>query len=134
MFVHLVFQAYNNFITPALAQTATPSGAPAQPSSIEMMLPFIVLFAVMYFFLIRPQSKKAKEQAKFLSEIKRGDEVVTSSGILGKIEGLTETFVTLQIADGVSVRMLRSQIAATSQSVKQAPGVAPKLENNKQGL
>lgn len=125
----------SQLLTQALAQTAAPVAgtAAAQPSTVEMMLPFVVVFALMYVFLIRPQSKKQKEQQKFLSEIKRGDEVVTSSGILGKIEGLTETFVTLQIADGVSVRMLRSQIAGTSQSVKQAPSGTAKLENNKQG-
>lgn len=77
------------------------------------LVPFIFIFAVMYFLVIRPQSKRQKEHQKFLSELKRGEEVITSSGILGRIEGLTEQFVTLEVADGVRLKILRAQVASS---------------------
>lgn len=86
-----------------------------QPSLLEMMFPFILLFGVMYLFLIRPQAKKQKEHQKFINELKRGDEIITSSGILGKIQGLTDTFVTLEVCDGVQIKVLRSQVAGSGQ-------------------
>ena len=105
------------FVQQSFAQAA--AGAPAaQPSTVEMFFPFIILFVVMYFFLIRPQAKKQKDHQKFVTEMKRGDEVVTTGGILGKIEGLNEVFVTLEIATGVSIRILRTQVAGSSQAAK----------------
>lgn len=100
-------------VSTAQAQTAAPG---AQPSAFEMFVPFIFIFVIFYFLIIRPQGKRQKEHQKFLAEIKRGDEVVTSSGILGRVEGLTEQFVTLEIADGVKVKMLRSQIATSQKA------------------
>ncbi|NUN06727.1 MAG: preprotein translocase subunit YajC [Bdellovibrio sp.] len=81
-----------------------------------MFVPFIFIFVIFYFLIIRPQSKRQKEHQKFLSEVKRGDEIVTSSGILGRVEGITDQFVTLEIADGVKVKMLRSQIATSQKA------------------
>jgi len=89
----------------------------AQPSTIEMFLPFIFIFVIFYFLIIRPQSKKMKQQESFLSQLKRGDAVVTSAGILGNIDGLTEQFVTLEIANGVKIKMLRKQITGTQAQV-----------------
>lgn len=100
-------------VSTAQAQTATGGG---QPSALEMFVPFIFIFVIFYFLIIRPQAKRQKEQQKFISEIKRGDEVVTASGILGRIDGLTEQFVTLEIADGVKVKMLRNQIATSQKA------------------
>lgn len=101
------------FWTVAYAQTAAAPVAGEQPSLLMSLVPFFVIFAVMYFLIIRPQGKRQKEHQKFLTELKRGDEVITASGILGRIEGLTDKFVTLEIADGVRVRMLRAQVAAS---------------------
>ena len=81
------------------------------PSGIETFIPWILIFVVFYFFLIRPQSKQRKEHQKFLQALKRGDEVLTMSGILGRVEGLTDKFITLEISDGVKVKVLRTQIA-----------------------
>lgn len=103
----------------AHAQTAAPQG----PNAFEMFVPFIFIFVIFYFLIIRPQAKKQKEHQKFVTELKRGDEVVTASGILGRIEGISEQFVTLEISDGVKVKMLRSQIAA-SQKAATAEGKA----------
>lgn len=100
----------------AFAQTAaTPAATPTaeQPGMLMSLFPFIVLFGVMYFFILRPQVKRQKDHQKFVSELRRGDEVITASGILGRIEGLTDQFVTLEIADGVRVKMVRSQVAAS---------------------
>lgn len=94
------------------AQTVA-TGAPKQPGALEMMLPFIFVFAIFYFLVIRPQVKRQKTHQKFIAELKKGDEVITSSGILGTIEGLTDRFVTLEVADGVSIKVLRSQVAST---------------------
>jgi preprotein translocase subunit YajC len=96
----------------AHAQTAG-AAAPASPGTFEMFLPFIFIFVIFYFLIIRPQSKKQKAHQKFVTDLKRGDEVITLSGILGRIEGLSDQFVTLEIADGVRVKMLRNQIAAS---------------------
>ena len=90
---------------------------PAQPSGIEMFLPFIFIFVIFYFLIIRPQSKRAKTHEKFLGEVKRGDAVITSGGILGTVDGMTEQFLTLEIADGVKIRILRKQIAGTQAGV-----------------
>jgi len=86
-------------------------------------VPIGVMFAVMYFLMIRPQSNKAKAHQTFVSSLKRGDEVVTASGILGRIEGLTEQFVTLEISPDVRIKILRSQIAS---SVSAAISASPK--------
>lgn len=103
------------FGTKAFAQAA---GGAAQPSAIEMFLPFIFIFAIFYFLIIRPQAKRQKDHQKFVSELKRGDTVVTTSGIFGRIEGINEGFVTLEIADGVRIKMLRSQILSSQEQAK----------------
>ena len=99
----------------AYAQAA---GTAPQQSMLEMMIPFVAMFVIMYFLIIRPQAKRQKEHQNFLNELKRGDEVVTTSGILGRIEGINETFVTVEIADGVRVKMLRSQIASSQKAAE----------------
>lgn len=105
----------------SLILLASPAWAQAnQPSGFEMMLPFIIILAIFYFLIIRPQAKRQREHQKFLSELKRGDSVITSSGILGTIEGLTDQYVTLEIADDVKVKMLRSQVASTQATAEKS--------------
>lgn len=89
---------------------------PAQPSMLEMFMPFIIVLGIMYFLMIRPQSKRLKQHESFLKDIKRGDQVITASGILGTVDGLTDQFVTLEIADGVKIRMLKKQISGSAAS------------------
>jgi preprotein translocase subunit YajC len=96
----------------AMAQTA--AQAP-RPSMIEQMFPIVLVIGVFYFFIIRPQAKKAKQHQEFLGQIKRGDSVLTGSGILGRVEGLTEKFVTLEISDGVRIKILRNSIAGSAE-------------------
>jgi preprotein translocase subunit YajC len=76
-----------------------------------MFLPFVLMFAVVYFLMIRPQQKKVKEQQDMMSQLKQGDEILTNSGILGTVRGITEKVVTVEIADNVKVKMLKSQVS-----------------------
>ena len=100
----------------ALAQTAAPT---QQPSILESLFPFVIMFVILYFVLLRPQMRKQKEHQSFVSGLKRGDEIITQTGILGRIEGITEQFVTLEIAEGVRIKMLRAQVAGSAQAVIQ---------------
>jgi preprotein translocase subunit YajC len=81
------------------------------PGFASMLFPFAAMFAVVYFLMIRPQQKKMKEQQNMLTELKHGDEVLTTSGILGTVAGLTDKVVTLEIADNVKIKMLKTQIS-----------------------
>ena len=92
---------------------AQESGAAQQPGLLEQLMPFIFIFIIFFFFIIRPQQRKAKTHRDFLSQIKLGDAVLTSGGILGTIEGLTEKFVTLEVSKGVRLRILRNQILSS---------------------
>jgi preprotein translocase subunit YajC len=80
-------------------------------SNMASLLMMGVMFAIFYFFFIRPQMKKQKEQASFQSEMKKGDEVVTLSGIIGKISKIDDTEVTLEIDGKTYIRFLKSAIS-----------------------
>lgn len=97
------------FLSTAFAQGA--GQVAAKPGIGEMLFPMAVIVFIFYFLIGRPQQKKAKEAQAFQDSLKRGDEIITSSGIFGEITGMTDQFVTLQIADNVRVKILRSQIA-----------------------
>ena len=97
------------FISDAYAQAGGSSGG--APYGDIMFL--VLLFAVFYFLLIRPQQKRAKEHKKMVSEVAKGDEVVTGGGILGKIVEAGDTFLTVNIAEGVNVKLQRSSVSAT---------------------
>ena len=73
-------------------------------------LPFILIFILFYFMLIRPQMKQAKEHRSMLDSLKKGDEVVMSSGIIGKINGLSEQFATIEIAKTVEIKIQKPTI------------------------
>jgi preprotein translocase subunit YajC len=74
-------------------------------------LPLILIFVVFYFMLIRPQMKRAKEHRQMVTALSKGDEVVTTGGLLGKITDLSDSFVTLELADSVSVKVQRHAVA-----------------------
>jgi preprotein translocase subunit YajC len=93
------------------ATTAPAAATPPQPGMAGMVLPFVAMFAVVYFLMIRPQQKKTKEQQGMMESLKHGDEILTASGILGKITGITDKVVTVEVADGVRVKMLKSQVS-----------------------
>ncbi len=96
----------NGLITDAWAQ-AVPGAGGGQFQFALLMAAFIALF---YFMLIRPQQRRAKEHQSLLSKLASGDEVVTSGGLLGRITEVGDTFVTLEVADGVRVKVQKVQI------------------------
>ncbi|AJE46338.1 preprotein translocase subunit YajC [Celeribacter indicus] len=97
------------FVTPAYAQAAGAGGA-ANP--ILQFLPLILIFVIMYFLMIRPQQKKMKEHKAMIEAVRRGDEVVTSGGILGKVTKVREDgLVEIEIAEGVKVRVQKGTLA-----------------------
>ena len=98
----------NGLIPAAWAQGAA-GGATNQFAPLLMMVVFIVIF---YFLLIRPQQKKAKEHQALVSKLSVGDEVVTTGGILGRVTDVGDTFITLEVADGVRVKVQKFQIAS----------------------
>jgi preprotein translocase subunit YajC len=75
------------------------------------VLPMMAIFAVFYFFLIRPQNKRAKEHRDMVGKLATGDEVVTSGGLLGRITEVGDTFVSLEVAKGVEVKVQRAQVS-----------------------
>jgi preprotein translocase subunit YajC len=105
----------------AWAQSAAASAQTGEQVIYTTVVPLALLFAIFYFMLIRPQTKKASEHAKMLRELKRNDEVVTTGGIIGRVTELGEKVVTLEIAPNVRVRVERPQIASISAHGK-APG------------
>ena len=86
-------------------------------SGFAQFIPLILIFVIFYFFLIRPQQKKMKEHKLMVSSLKRGDEVVTSGGIIGKVERiLGDDRVDLSISDNVTVQVVQSTIQALSRN------------------
>ena len=96
-------------ISPAAAQAAAPGAAPSPIPSIVMM---VALFGIMYFLMIRPQMKRAKEHRELTGKLAKGDEVITNGGIAGRVDELGENFITVEIAEGVKVKMQRAAIVA----------------------
>jgi len=92
-------------VTPAYAQAA--GGAAA----ITSFVPLILIFGIMYFLLIRPQQKKLKDHKAMVAALRKGDQVVTQGGIIGKVYKAGDTEVEVEIADGVRVRVVRSTIS-----------------------
>jgi preprotein translocase subunit YajC len=115
-------------ITPAYAQA---SGA-APLGSLDMVIqfaPFIIIFVIMYFLILRPQQQRAKQQRLMVQGAKRGDVVVTSGGLIGKItKAIDDNEVEMEIAPNVKVRLARSGIAdvrSKGEPVKDAPAIPP---------
>jgi preprotein translocase subunit YajC len=107
------------FITPAFAQ-----GAPAGGSDMLLQVaPFILIFVIMYFLILRPQQKRVRDHQSLVSQLRRGDTVVTSGGLVGKItKVIDDNEVEMQIAEGIRVRQLRqmvSEVRAKGEPVKE---------------
>ncbi|MCH8466082.1 MAG: preprotein translocase subunit YajC [Roseinatronobacter sp.] len=103
------------FVTPAYAQDAGAGGG------LISIIPFILIFVIMYFLLIRPQQKKMKEHQAMVSALRRGDQVVTQGGIIGKVVKVKEDGeAEVEIAEGVKVRVLKSTIATVMSKTEPA--------------
>jgi preprotein translocase subunit YajC len=116
----------------AYAQTsgAAPSGGGGIFGQINMLIPFIAMFAIFYFLLIRPQQKKQRDLRQMLQNLKRGDRVVTSGGIYGTIVKIRNDIIHLEIADQVRIRVNKSSIA---DMVKETDRVFEEVEESKKG-
>nr|WP_216662009.1 preprotein translocase subunit YajC [Niveibacterium sp. COAC-50] len=96
-------------ISNAYAQTA---GAAADPTGgIMGLLPLILMFGILWFLMIRPQMKKAKEHKAVLEALQKGDEVMTQGGVAGKVASVGESYVRVEIADGVEVLVQKAAVA-----------------------
>ena len=98
------------FVSDAWAQAPGPA-APAGGGAISWIF-LLGMFAVMYFFLIRPQVKRQKEHKKMVEALKKGDEVQTMGGLMGKIADIGDNFIKLEVADGVTVTVRRVAVEA----------------------
>ena len=100
------------FISSAFAQTApaAAAGGGDMMSSLTSMLPLVLMFVVLYFVMIRPQMKKQKEHRAMIDALAKGDEVATAGGLLGKVTGLSEGYMSLEISSGVEVQVQRSAV------------------------
>lgn len=98
------------FIRDAVADAVTQ--APAQTEAFPSLMIIIGMFVLFYFMIVRPQSKRAKEQRALIASVKKGDEIVTASGILGKVTSLDDQYLKVTIAEGVEISLQRGAISA----------------------
>lgn len=99
------------FISNAWAEGAANAGAPPG-SGLMGFLPLILIFVLFYFLLIRPQAKRAKEHKQMVEALSKGDEVVTNGGLLGRVNEVGESFLTIEIAEGTEVKLQRNAVAS----------------------
>ena len=96
------------FVTPAYAQGLSFGGS----DMLTNLLPFVLIFVIMYFLILRPQQKRAKEQQELIKNLRRGDTVITSGGLIGKVTKVVDDEqIEVEIADGVRVRQVRSMVS-----------------------
>jgi preprotein translocase subunit YajC len=97
------------FISNAYAQTAGAADS-SMMGNLSTFVPLILMFVVMYFLMIRPQQKRAKEQKSMMDALAKGDEVVTVGGILGRVSKVTDAYVTVEVASGTDVVVQKSAV------------------------
>lgn len=104
----------------AYAMGQAGGGSAAKGGDMQFIIMMIVIFAIFYFLLIRPQKKKQKETRQMIENLKHGDMVITTGGLHGKITGITENVITLEIADKVKIKVSRGHIGAVIQKAEGA--------------
>lgn len=107
---------------------AAPGGGGLLASPI---VPILLMLGIMWFFLIRPQQKKQKEHRSMLQSLKKGDRIITSGGLHGRITGIADATLTIEIADKVRVKINRGHVAGLVQPTPQAPPAAKEKEQDK---
>ena len=95
-----------------IADAIAQDGAAQQPNLFSSLLPLILIFGVFYFLLIRPQMKRAKEHRNLVAGLSKGDEVVTTGGLLGRITEVGDSFVTVELTDNVHVKVQKHAVAS----------------------
>lgn len=109
-------------ISDAFAQTGAPAGAPdATTALLVQLFPFLLIFVVFYFLMIRPQQRAMKARQEMIASLKRGDVVVTSGGLIGKIKSVADDEVRVELATNVEVRVIRSSISDVRTKGEPAP-------------
>jgi preprotein translocase subunit YajC len=98
------------FISNAFAQAAPAAANTGLMGNLSTFLPLILMFVVMYFLMIRPQQKRAKEQKAMMDALAKGDEIVTAGGILGKVSKVNDTYVTVEVAANTEVVVQKHSI------------------------
>jgi preprotein translocase subunit YajC len=100
------------FITPAFAQGSLfGGGAGGENGMIMSLLPFVLIFVIMYFLILRPQQKRAKQHAEMVKNIRRGDTVITNGGLIGKVTKVVDDEqIEIEVADDVRIRQLRTML------------------------
>ncbi len=98
-------------LSPTFASLAAAAPAAGAPSLLVQFLPFILIFVVFYFLLIRPQQQKMKQHRDMISNLRRGDEVITQGGMIGKVTRLADNEATIEVADGVRIKVIKGTIA-----------------------
>lgn len=94
------------------AMAAATASHPGQSDGTFSLVMIVVIFVLFYFMLIRPQNRRAKEHKDLISSLKKGDEVITSGGLLGKVTSLDEQFIKISLAEGVEVSLQRGAISS----------------------
>jgi preprotein translocase subunit YajC len=95
------------FITPAYAQAGAPGG-----DMLMSLLPFILIFVIMYFLILRPQQRRVKQHQELVKNVRRGDTVITTGGLVGKVtKVIDDDQIEVEIADGVRIRQIRGMIS-----------------------
>ena len=98
------------FISPAYAQTATASGSGT--AAFLQFLPLVFIFVIFYFLMIRPQQKRMKQHRAMIDAVKKGDSVVTSGGLIGKVTRVQDNEIEVEIAPTVKVRVVKSTLSS----------------------
>lgn len=104
------------FISPAYAQGSLGSlfggGAGGESGMLMSLLPFVLIFVIMYFLILRPQQKRVKQHTEMVKNVRRGDTVVTNGGLIGKVtKVIDEDQIEIEIADGVRIRQMRQMVS-----------------------
>lgn len=113
-----------SFIPMAMAQEAASQAAQKSPSMIEMLAMPAVFLVIIYFMIIKPQQKKAKEQSDLLTNLKAGDEVVTNGGVIGRIKSVADSFVTLEVSTNTNIKVLKGSITGMAKAQIKEPAKA----------
>lgn len=110
---------FNVLYAQEATQAASETASQASPMSSFVVMG--IIFAIFYFLIIRPSQKKAKQEQALINELKKGDEVYTRSGLVGKVHGLTSTIVTLEVSEGVHIKVIRNQVSGRYSDLTSPP-------------
>jgi preprotein translocase subunit YajC len=100
------------FVTPAFAQGSLLGGAGGEGGMLMSLLPFVLIFVIMYFLILRPQQKRVKSHQEMVKNVRRGDTVITNGGLIGKVTKVVDDDqIEIEVADGVRIRQMRQMVS-----------------------